>query len=234
MGRKIFISYKYADDAVRQFNDINNIWRKQDTVLSYVDLLEDYFKQRSDHIYKGESDGEDLSYLSESTIQDKLYDRIYDSTMTIVMVSQNMKDLWKTQKNQWIPREISYSLRNQSRTNSSGRSVISSTNAILAIVLPDRSGSYAYFMDGCTLCDSTCTIYKTDFLFKILRDNTFNIKNPDSESCGTRGNTIYHGESSYVLYVKWDDFKGSEEHYIDRAYSIRDNKDKYDIHVQLD
>lgn len=92
MGRKIFVSYKYSDSNVRQFNNLNNPFRQQDTARSYVDLLEKYFNEQSDHIYKGESDGYDLSDLSEATIKDKLYNRIYDSTLTIVLISPNMKD----------------------------------------------------------------------------------------------------------------------------------------------
>ena len=92
MGRKIFVSYKYADSNVRQFTNLNSLYRQADTARSYVDLLEDYFKRNSDHIYKGESDGEDLSQLSDSSIRDKLYDRIYDSTVTILMLSPNMKE----------------------------------------------------------------------------------------------------------------------------------------------
>ena len=148
MGRKIFVSYKYADSDVKQFTNLNTWYRQEDTVRSYVDLLEVYFKSNSDHIYKGESDGEDLSQLSDSTIRDKLYDRIYDSTVTIVMLSPNMKESYQQQKYQWIPQEISYSLREQSRTNSKGQSVTSSTNAMLAVVLPDRSGSYSYVWRG--------------------------------------------------------------------------------------
>ena len=61
MGHKIFISYKYADPNVRK---ITNHWER-DTVRDYVDALEKYIKDKSDHVYKGESDGEDLSALTE-------------------------------------------------------------------------------------------------------------------------------------------------------------------------
>ncbi|MCH4183781.1 MAG: TIR domain-containing protein, partial [Prevotella sp.] len=100
MGHKIFVSYKYAD------NDVNHItgndW-ETNTVRNYVDKLEEYLQDSSEHIYKGESDGEDLSKLSEDAIWDKLKDRIYDSSLTIVMISKNMKETWKSDKDQWIP-----------------------------------------------------------------------------------------------------------------------------------
>ncbi len=232
MGRKIFVSYKYSDRQVEQFTDLNNLFREEDTARSYVNLLEQYIKNESDHIYKGEENDEDLSSLSEATIRDKLYSRIYDSTLTIILVSSGMKE-YKEQKYQWIPQEISYSLREQSRFNSSGQRITSSTNAMLAIVLPDRNGSYDYYTYECPRCPSHCIVHKIDWLFPIMRENTFNIKKPDSKQCDTNGSTIYHGYPSYISYVKWTDFKTNPEKYISKAYEIQENKEDYDIHVQL-
>lgn len=131
MGRKIFVSYKYADDNVKNLSSYEN-----STVRSYVDKLEDYIDD-SEHYYKGESDGEDLSQLSEEIIWNKLKDRIYDSTLTIVLISPNMKKFLTEDKDQWIPWEISYSLKEVSRKNKNGTAITSKTNAMIAIVLPD-------------------------------------------------------------------------------------------------
>jgi hypothetical protein len=232
MGIKIFVSYKYADWDVRQFSILSLLSDKYDTARSYVDLLEDYIKNYSEHIYKGENDGEDLSKLDDQTIQDKLYDRIYDSTLTIVLISPNMRDVNKPQKHQWIPQEISYSLREQSRTNSRGQSIKSRTNGLLAIVLPNRNGSYSYFLDQCFDCHHSCITYKTNFLFEILRDNSFNIKKPNFINC-KNGMKIYDGDASYIVYVKWDDFAKDPEKYINKACETQNKKDNYDIRVQL-
>lgn len=56
----------------------------------------------------------------------------------------------------------------------------------------------------------------------------FNQKNPDKEQCDNN-NYIYHGECNYMLCVKWNDFVVNVDKYIDRAYSIQDNQDEYDI-----
>ncbi len=232
-GHKIFISYKYADSNVFQFNDLDRMFRKQDTVRSYVDYLEDYLKNNSYHIYKGESDYEDLSELNEDTIRNKLYDRIYDSTLTIVMISPGMKDDYKDQKDQWIPREISYSLRKQSRKNSSGNSETSSPNAILAVVLPDYYGNYDYFVQQCTGCSKNCTYYDLDWLFPIIKDNSLNKKTPEYTFCDEIEDKLYRGEPGYIKYVLWEDFEEAPEEYISKAYEIRDHIDDYDIHVQL-
>lgn len=102
-GNKIFISYKYKDNQVLNLKADDN-----STVRDYVDKLETLLKS-TNHIYKGESDGEDLSCLSEETIWEKLKTRIYDSTITIVVISPGMRELGKNDKEQWIPREVSYS-----------------------------------------------------------------------------------------------------------------------------
>lgn len=137
MGRKIFISYKYGDNNVSSVPRFSDYFPK---VRDYVSWLEDKFKNRTDHYYKGESDGEDLSMYSEEYIWSKLKDKMYDSSLTIVLVSPNMKEPNRWEKSQWIPWEISYSIRKTTRGyNTSQR------NAVLAVVLPDRYGKYDYF-----------------------------------------------------------------------------------------
>jgi hypothetical protein len=213
MGKKIFVSYKYADGQVR--NLPNNFYT---TARDYVDVLQSKL-DNSDHIYKGEDDGEDLGSLADSTIGSKLGDKIFDSSVTIVFISKGMKEA-KLDKDQWIPWEISYSLKEQSRQ---GRT--SKTNAVLAVVLPDEWCSYDYFMKHNPDCNST--IYMTDVLFDILRDNMFNIKQPSTRTCN--GTTIYEGYYSYIYTVKWDNFIGNINTYIDIAVRIWGEKDKYNI-----
>lgn len=229
MGHKIFVSYKYADSDVKQ---ITNSWYR-DTVRTYVDKLEEYISDVSDHIYKGETDGDDLSKLSDDTIWEKLKDRIYDSTLTIVMISKGMRQTYLPDKEQWIPWEISYSLKEVSRKNISGNMVTSSSNALLAIVLPDRNGSYEYFTYKKTCCTNPCRTFKTDFLFKIMRKNMFNIKSPDKKDCND-GSTVYYGDSSYMTTVKWEDFIKDPECYIDKAYDIQSKILKYDVWKEID
>ncbi len=227
MGRKIFISYKYAD------NDVYNLTNEYKcTVRDYVDKIEEELGS-SDNIYKGESDGEDLSNLSEDTIWTKLKDRIRDSTLTIVMISKNMKVIWKNDKDQWIPREISYSLKEVSRVDASGNYILSKSNAILAIVVPDCNNSYTYYTYRNDCCNSKCRTLKSDTLFNILKNNMFNIIETNNNRC-SNGSTIWYGESSYITYVNWDDFIKDMDKYINKAYEIQNNIDAYDICKEVD
>lgn len=139
MGRKIFVSYKYADADVYSVPRFSGNIPK---VRDYVSWLEDKFKNRTEHYYKGESDGEDLSKYSENYIWGCLKDKMYDSSITIVLISPNMKEAKRWEKSQWIPWEISYSIRKTTRKDHT-----SQRNAVLAVVLPDKRNSYEYYSD---------------------------------------------------------------------------------------
>lgn len=213
MGKKIFVSYKYADNLVRKIPNIYNT-----TVRDYVDILQSKI-DASDHINKGENDGEDMSTLADSTIASKLGDKIFDSTVTIVFISKGMKEN-TTEDDQWIPWEISYSLKEQSRNNGNSK-----TNAVLAVVLPDNFGSYEHFIKNNEECGSRTLL--TNSLFTILKENMFNVKNPEKRECN--GNTIYSGYSSYIYSVKWDDFIVNIDKYIEISVEIWRNRTNYNL-----
>ena len=150
MGRKVFVSYKYKDKDVKALPGVEPYtW-----VRDYVDYIEDHIVKKG-NVYKGEDNTEDLSDRSESYIWEHLKDKIYDSSVTIVLISPNMRELGKWQRSQWIPWEIAYSLRETRRSD-----YTSHNNAILAVILPDKNGSYNY--------------YRKDNLFPILKDNIDN------------------------------------------------------------
>lgn len=229
MGHKIFVSYKYHDSNVKK---ISSEYGVTDTVRTYVNKLAEYIDQYSDHIWKAEKEDEDLSELKEDTIAKKLSDRIYDSTLTIVMISPNMRDSSKADKEQWIPWEVEYSLKETSRKNMKGEPVTSSTNAVLAIVVPDKNNSYSYYINDNACCNGGCRTLKTDTLFEILRKNMFNEKAPNKRTC-ENNSVIYRGDSSYIQSVKWETFIKKPEFYINKAYELRDNIDKYNIRKEI-
>ena len=216
---KIFISYKYADNNVLNLPD-----NFLTTVRDYVDLIQDAIG--TNHINKGEQDGEDLSHFKEQTVESKLRNKIYDSSVTIVLISPGMKEPLEKEEDQWIPWEVAYSLRESTRN---GRT--SHTNAMLAVVLPDLWGSYQYFIEENTCRYCNCTTYKTNTLFRILYANMFNRKNPEYSDCPNHifGIKPQWGYPSYIHIVKWNEFIANPNHYIEVAKSIQDKADEYNI-----
>lgn len=214
MGKKIFISYKYGDNLVKPLP----LHAYSTRARHYVDIIQSKL-ENTDHIFKGEDDGEDLGSLADSTIGSKLGDKIFDSTVTIVLISKGMKEN-SPESDQWIPWEISYSLREQSRQ---GRN--SKTNALLGVVLPDNTGSYDWYYQENPECN--CTTHFSEQLFTILKKNMFNLKEPQLRTCN--GMTIYEGEFSYIKTVKWDIFITEIDYYVEKALEIWRNRDKYEI-----
>ena len=217
MGRKIFVSYKHEDDDVEPLGGSNDIGTARD----YVDKLEKKFA-KDDNIFKGEKDDEDLSDFKDETIKSHLRDSIFDSTVTIVLISKNMQDEGEMERDQWIPWEISYSLKVIERKD--GRS---KTNAMLAVALPDRNGEYDYVITK-RECESCGTInsWSTDSMFPILGDNMFNLKKPAPEcECGAYSSN----EHSYIRPVKWDRFIKNVDGYVEGAVAIKEKMASFDI-----
>lgn len=228
MGRKIFVSYKYADDDV-EF--MVRSYPKKTTVRDYVNEIEDRLGPTS-HIFKGEHDGEDLSALSDEAIWERLKDRIYDSSLTIVMISPGMRDASGPDRDQWIPWEVSYSLKETSRRDSDGNPVTSRTNAMLAVVLPDSSGSYDYYLRRLSCCQKGCVEHRTDCLFGILRRNKFNRRDVGAIPCSN--GVHWRGDVSYIKAVRWSDFIADMDRHIGDAYKRRDDIGSFRISKTVD
>lgn len=232
MGRKIFVSYKYADTLVpdlkkREFKNIYGQLQfvsRQTRVRDYVDKLQSIL-DKEDHINLGEKDGESLKDFSEGYIESSLKDKIYSSSVTIVMISKGMVELFSSEKDQWIPWEISYSLKEITRGDRTSR-----MNAILGIVLPDENNSYDWYYTENPACN--CTTHHTDKLFNILNRNMFNMKNPAETTCN--GLVIHHGDVSFIKTVKWTDFENYPNMNLNKAIEIRDNKDFYNIKKNIE
>ena len=215
MARKIFVSYKHGDSNVASING-------KTTARAYVDELINLFE--GNQIYKGEG-YEDLSKFKDKTIETHLKKNIYDSSITLVLISPCMMDDAK-ESDQWIPWEISYSLKEVTRDGRTSKS-----NAILAIVLPDSSSSYNYFIqeDICPICHARK--FNTHMTFQIIEKNICNKKNLDVYPCPEHSfDEILCKESeSYIYIVKWSDFLENKENQLEIAEERRENIEDYNI-----
>lgn len=138
-----------------------------------------------------------------------------------------MRDISTPEEDQWIPWEISYSLKEKTREDRT-----SSTNAILAVVIPDENGSYEYFVQNsnCPYCNTIT--WRTDQLFGIIGKNMFNRKHPKTMRCASSvcGREPHTGnDHSYIHPVKWDDFISNINTYINIATEINENIDDYNL-----
>lgn len=158
MGRKTFISYKYSE--AQKLRD---------------DIIESLGKDGT--YYQGEtSDTPDLTDTSTENIKKNLKDMIYDTSVTIIVISPQMKE------SKWIDWEIEYSLRESSRE---GRT--SKTNGVVGVIMKYQ-GNFNWIVsvnnndDGCKprIIDDT-------LLYQIINNNRFNLYPPvySCEHCKT-------------------------------------------------
>lgn len=221
MGRNVFVSYKYADTNVQRLS--RTPWYEQTKVRDYVDELAIKLNENG-HTYMGEGSDEDLSNYSDDYIYNHLKDKIRPTSVTIVLISPNMKEPHRLDKSQWIPWEIYYSIY---ESNRNGR--VSHTNAILAVVLPDQYGSYSYMIEHKSCCPSGCRFLHTDTLFTILSENMFNQKEKNKMDCHL-GDNVYRGLCSYIPMVKWGDFIQNMNSYFWQAEFTREHIEDYEMH----
>ena len=219
MGRNIFVSYKYADSNVQQF--LNSRYRT--TVRDYVNVIAKILDRTDGFNFRGENDGEDLSGFDYETIERKLADRMFYTSVTIILVSPGMFDNVR-EIEQWIPWEISYSLKNKTRSDG-----ISNMNAILTVILPDRNGSYNYALYS----DGRNTFVREKAFFKIMLANMFNRREINYYT-DRYGNPMYVHGNSYIAMTKWSDFRSNPEYYIDLAVRNRGEWNHFDIVKKID
>lgn len=192
MAHKTFISYKYNE--ARELRD------------NIIEALGD------DAIYyKGEtSESPDLTDTSTENIRKNLKDMMFDTSVTIVIISPNMK------QSKWIDWEIEYSLKYITRK---GRA--SHTNGVVGVIMK-YDGGYSWLKstekndDGCI-----STSYKSNKLYDIINDNRYN-QNPKVYSC-EKCKTVNSLMGSYIALVEEEDFLNNPSKYINNAYDKSEN-----------
>jgi len=168
--------------------------------------------------YQGEhSESADLTDKSNDTIKEKLKDMIYDTSVTIVVLSPKMKT------SKWIEWEIRYSLRKIRRRNQT-----SQINGIVAVIQKSRGG-YSWFKKTRTdYHDKSVVYYNMDEIFDIIARNHFN-SNPPQWHCD-QCRTYDRLNGSYIAFVDEEEFLSNPKRFIDNAYEkSRNNASKYDI-----
>ena len=201
MARKTFISYKYSEAQTLR-----------DKILEALGDDATY--------YQGEtSDSPDLSDTSTDNIKRVLKDMMYDTSVTIVVVSPNM--IYST----WIDWEIEYSLKEITRADRTSR-----TNGIVGVVMK-YLGGYSWLRPQTKNSDGCISVSTNDYyLYDIIKKNRFN-QNPQEYSCDVC-KTVNSLTGSYISLINEDDFLNDPQKYIENAYKKSQNINNYDITKQ--
>lgn len=192
MAHKTFISYKYSEAQ-----------GLRDDIITALGEDASY--------YQGEtSDSPDLTDTSTENIKKNLKDMMYDTSVTIVIISPNMK------KSKWIDWEIEYCLKSITRKDRT-----SHTNGVVGVIMK-YNGGYSWLKttsindDGCS-----SSSYDSSKMYDIINNNRFN-QNPKKYSCD-KCKTVNSLTGSYIALVEEEDFLNDPQKYIDNAYDKSEN-----------
>ena len=184
MAHKTFISYKYSEaQDVR-----NRIIRALGADATY---------------YQGEtSDSPDLTDTSTDNIKRVLKNMMYDTSVTIVVLSPNMR------KSKWIGWEIEYSLKSITRKNRT-----SHINGVVAVI-KKVNGSYDWFKYS----SGNGVNYHMDKIQDIISKNHFNSTPPIKS-----GGSWDWLNGSYIAFIEEENFLSNPHMYIENAYNKSEN-----------
>ncbi|EGP5096642.1 TPA: TIR domain-containing protein [Enterococcus faecium] len=188
MARKTFISYKYSEAQ-----------SLRDTILASMGDDATY--------YRGEtSDSPDLTDSSTDNIKNNLKNMIFNTSVTIVIISPHMKE------SNWIDWEIEYSLKEYKRNSRASK-----TNGLVGVI-QKVDGDYSWLIKKQTKKDGHNTIYHdTSKLFDIINNNRFN-QNPIEYYC-EQCRTVDNKSGSYITLVTEEVFLNNISDYIEDAYN---------------
>lgn len=200
MAHKTFISYKYSESV-----------KLRDRIVANMGENAEY--------YNGENGfSPNKSDDSDNSIWEYLKDMIWNTTVTIVILSPEMCN------SSWIKDEISYSLKKISRDGTT-----SLRNGVVAVI-KKVNGSYDWFKFSCKNADGHVTNqYHEEKIFDIIKANRWNQK-PIIYSC-EKCKSVNSLTGSYIAYVEEDEFVNNMDKYIENAFEKSQNDCAgYEIH----
>lgn len=193
MAHKTFISYKYSESR-----------ELRDRIIEALGKDATY--------YKGENvDSKDMTGDKRETIRKNLADMIFDTSVTIVILSPDMR------KSEWIGWEVSYCLKKIKRKDRKFQ-----RNGVVAVI-KKVNGSYSWFKYS----EDGSIKYYMDKVQDIIAKNHFN-SNPPQKVDGSYDWL----NGSYITFVEEGDFLNNPQKYIDNAYEKSENDGKgYDLTI---
>ena len=201
MASKTFISYKYSE--------AQNL---RDRIIKALGDDATY--------YQGEtSDSPDLTDTTTDNIKKNLTDMMHDTSVTIVVISPNLKD------SKWVDWEIEYSLKEITREDKKSR-----TNGVVGVIMK-HNGGYDWLVSSTTK-DDGCSVRTFDHakLYKIINENKYNLKS-GADACD-HCKTYSQLNGSYISLIEEEYFIDDPGKYIENAYEKCEKTDDFDLSKQ--
>ena len=202
MATKIFISFRFSDGK------------------EIKDELVDLFDESTEVINRSED--VDRSQMSEDTIQEYLYEKLKDTSVTIVLLTPeavSYRKNWIGNYDDWLYDELRYSLEDRKNNR---------TNGVVAVYTDDAKDmileSSSHY---CSHCQETKSCRTLKFFDNLARKNMLNIKQSYKKNLC---NDLYDdSHDSYISLVSLEEFKQDHTKYIDNAKDKRDRLHEFNI-----
>lgn len=202
MATKVFISFRFSDGK------------------EIKDELVDLFDESTEVINRSED--VDRSQMSEDTIQEYLYEKLKDTSVTIVLLTPeavSYRKNWIGNYDDWLYDELRYSLEDRKNNR---------TNGVVAVYTDDAKDmileSSSHY---CSHCQETKSCRTLKFFDNLSRKNMLNIKQSYKKNLC---NDLYDdSHDSYISLVSLEEFKQDHTKYIDNAKDKRDRLHEFNI-----
>lgn len=206
MATNVFISFR-ASDGMKYKEELDTLFSSDVSVRNY-------------------SEDEDRSDMSERTIQEYLYSKLKETTLTIVILTPNAVNYSKNrnQYDDWMYDELKYSLDDR---------IDNRTSAVLALYT-DSSKDYLFTNNfhECSVCGEKSTVHSMKDFDNLVRKNMMNIypKYKKNKCLGIFDSL----DDSFISLVSFEDFKENYSRYIDGSLEKRERLDNFEIKKRMD
>lgn len=197
MAKKVFISFRFSDGA-----DI------KERIVSKLTSL---------NIIINKSESVNRSSMTEDTIKRYLYEKLADSSITIVLLTPKAINYEKniiSKLDDWLYDELRYSLEDR---------VNNITNGVIAVYTKEAKASL--------IVENGDSVSINDFN-NLVRKNMFNIKSQYKHNPNI--NLYDRDYDHYISLVSLEDFMSDPQKYIDIATKKRKEVYKYNLVKSMD
>lgn len=202
--RKVFVSFRFSDGEKSKENLIEFLEKEQ----LIIDKSEDV----------------DRSNLSEEAIKEYLYEKLRDSSITIVILTPQAVNYKRNQFNEiddWLYDELRYSMYNRK-----GNPI----NGVIALYTPQAKNMIMTENTHiCEVCNEQSVINSIKHFDNLIKDNMMNVK-PKFKL--NKCEDIYDSDyDSYISLIPIEKFYDEPKKFIDYAIEKREKSEQYEIHV---